>query len=391
MGGLSSHGRWHYAVHTMPNSGKTLDRQSFLAGVRSVVVKIGTNALTAANGQLDTELIGHFADQIAQLHQRGIMTTLVSSGAIGAGITELKLPGRPKELPMLQATAAVGQSILINHFAAAFRAHGLAVGQVLITRSDFEDRQRYLNLRNCVAALHENRAVPVFNENDTVAVDEIRFGDNDLIAAQVTNLLGADLLVLLSVVDGLLDESGKTVPVIQDMATTGALVRDTKSSRGTGGMGSKLMAAGTVGTAGEPVLIANGKARNILLKLLAGEAVGTLVVPGPRRMNSRRRWIALTAKTKGELVVDAGAAKALTGNKSLLARGVTAVRGEFKRGDAVAVLDPAGEIVARGLVNYARADMEIIMGHKSGEIAQLLHTTNPEPEAIHKNNMVLAE
>ncbi|HEY4329300.1 MAG TPA: glutamate 5-kinase, partial [Phycisphaerae bacterium] len=314
--------------------GHGVDRAGLLRGVRSVVVKIGTNALSDASGHLDTGLIGHFAEQVAALKGRNVQVTMVSSGAIGAGMTELGLTGRPKDLPMLQATASVGQSILMRHFAEGFKPHGMHVGQILITRGDFEDRGRYLNLRNCIHALHRSKCVPVINENDSVAVAEIRFGDNDLIAAQVTNLLRADLLVLLSVVDGVLDAEGRTISVVQDVEDAAGHVDDgRKSTRGTGGMGSKLVAAGTVKTAGEPVVIANGKRRNVIVDLLEGVETGTLVMPGGKRMSSRSRWIGLTARTKGKLVVDDGAVQALKGNKSLLAMGVVEMEGEFEKGD----------------------------------------------------------
>ena len=367
----------------------SIDRKSLLARVKSVVVKIGTNALSDSAGRLDHQLIGHFARQVAMLGKRGVQVTMVSSGAIGAGITELGLPGRPKELPMLQAAASVGQSILMGFFAAAFKTHGVHVGQILITRSDFESRARYLNLRNCIQALHASGCVPIINENDSVAVAEIRFGDNDVIAAQVTNLLRADLLILLSVVDGLLDGAGKTISVVEDIEDANGNVHDTKSSRGTGGMGSKLFAAGTVRMAGEPVLIANGKAENIILRLLDGEQTGTLIVPGNRKMSSRSRWISLTAKTKGTVVVDGGAVKALRDNKSLLASGIRAVVGQFDKGDPVAVTDEHGQIVARGLTNYRSADIEQIKGHKTTEFARLLRTETYYDEVIHRDDLVV--
>jgi glutamate 5-kinase len=370
---------------------QTVDRGALLRGVRSVVVKIGTNALTGAAGHLDTGLIGHLAEQVAVLAGKKVQVTLVSSGAIGAGVTELGLTGRPRDLPLLQATASVGQSILMGHFAEGFKPHGLHVGQILITRSDFEDRERYLNLRNCITALHRAQCVPVINENDSVAVAEIRFGDNDLIAAQVTNLLRADLLILLSVVDGLLDENGKTIPVVQDVDDATNHVDDAqKSSRGTGGMGSKLVAAGTVKTAGEPVVIANGKRRNVIVDLLAGVETGTLIVPATRRMSSRSRWIGLTARPKGTLVVDDGAVKALRANKSLLAMGIVGVEGEFESGDAVRITDKAGAEVARGLCNYSRGEVEVIKGHKSGEFARLLKMETYWDEVIHRDDLVVA-
>ena len=367
-----------------------VDRAALLRNVRSVVIKIGTNALSDASGHLDTSLIAQFAAQVAALKERKIQVTMVSSGAIGAGITELGLAGRPKDLPMLQAAAAVGQPILMNLFAAAFRPHGLHAGQILITRSDFEERGRYLNLRNSILALHRSRCVPVINENDSVAVAEIRFGDNDLIAAEVTNLLRADLLILLSVVDGLLDSEGQTIPVVQDMDdATGNVDEKKKSSRGTGGMGSKLLAAGTVKVAGEPVLIANGKRPNVITELLSGVQTGTLIVPSSKKLSSRSRWIGLTARTRGTLVVDDGAAKALRANKSLLATGIKSVEGDFEKGDALLITDLKGHTIARGLTNYCRGDVDLIKGHKSSEFPALLKTETNYQEVIHRDDLVL--
>src|SRR4051812_32155778 len=228
-----------------------VDRAALLRGVRSVVVKIGTNALSDAAGRLDTALIAHFAQQVAALKARKVQVTMVSSGAIGAGMTELGLPKRPRDLPMLQATASVGQSILMRLFAEAFRPHGLHVGQILITRGDFEDKARYLNLRNCIDAQHRSDIVPIINENDSVAVAEIRYGDNDLIAGQVTNLLRADLLILLSVVDGLLDGDGRTIPLVQDLEdAAGDVGEERRAGRGSGGGGGERVAGGGGGKNG---------------------------------------------------------------------------------------------------------------------------------------------
>jgi glutamate 5-kinase len=370
-----------------------MDRAEIVSGVSSIVVKIGTNALTGGNGALDQAVIRALADDLASLRiQRGIKITLVSSGAIGAGMTEMAFATRPKDLPMLQAAAAVGQGLLMNHFAAALKPHGLHAGQILVTRQDFEHRLRYLNLRNCIHALQRSNAVPIINENDAVAVEEIRFGDNDLIAAHVTNLLRADLLILLSVVDGLLDDRGKVQPVVSGMdESVTAMVRPEKSTRGSGGMGGKLVAAGTVRTAGEPVIIANGKIPGIVSKLLQGESLGTLILPGSRRLSARSRWIGLTAKTLGTLTVDDGAARALKNNKSLLAGGIIAVAGGFSRGDAVAVADAGGTIIARGLSNYSREEVEKIKGHKSRDFAVLLGLDTWYEEVIHRDDLVLAQ
>ena len=367
-----------------------IDRKTLLAGVKSVVIKIGTNALSDASGRLDTALIAHFAEQVATLVARKIRVTMVSSGAIGAGITELGLPARPKDLPMLQAAASVGQPILMNLFTDAFKPHNLHVGQMLITRGDFEAKGRYLNLRNCIHALHKSQSIPIINENDSVAVAEIRFGDNDLIAAHVTNLLRADLLILLSVVDGLLDSAGNTIPVVQDVDDASANVDDKKkSSRGTGGMSSKLLAAGTVKAAGEPVLIANGKRPNVITDLMNGVDTGTLILPTSKKLSSRSRWIGLTARPKGTIVVDDGAAKALRANKSLLASGITATEGQFESGDPVLIVAQDNTVIAHGLTNYTRAEVDLIRGHKSSEFSTLLKTDTYYDEVIHRDDLVI--
>lgn len=367
------------------------DRQQLLANVSSVVVKIGTQALCDAAGRLDTGIIEGIAADIASLQrERGIKVALVSSGAIGAGVAKMNLPRRPRDLPMLQATAAVGQSLLMNLFAAAFGPHNLHAGQILVTREDFENRLRYLNLRNCIHALQACNAVPIINENDAVSVDEIRFGDNDLIAAHVTNLIRADLLVLLSVVDGLLDERGMVRDVVNEMdAQVMQLVRPEKSARGSGGMSGKLIAAGTVKTAGEPVIIANGKSPGILRRVLAGEPVGTLIVPPAKRLSSRSRWIGLTARERGSIVVDGGCVAALRDNKSLLASGIIRVGGDFEPGDPVVIVDEAGQTVARGLSNYSREDVEKIKGHKSRDFAALLASENYYDEVVHRDDLVI--
>ena len=375
----------------MESTTKIPSRAALLANISAVVVKIGTNALCGADDRLDHRIIAQLAADVAQVwRQRNIRVTLVSSGAIGAGMTELALTKRPKDLPMLQAAAAIGQSRLINSFAAALQPHGLHAGQILVSRRDFEDRVRYLNLRNCLHALHRCGALPIINENDAVTVDEIRFGDNDLIAAHVTNLLQADLLILLSVVDGLQDGSGRVQPLVETLdASVAHLVRPERSPRGSGGMGAKLAAAAVVRTAGEPVLIANGKEPNVVQRLLAGEELGTLLRPAQRRLSARSRWISLTARTRGAMTVDTGAAAALRNNKSLLAGGIVATSGDFAPGDAVAIVDSTGQVIARGLSNYSRDDVEKIKGHKSREFSQLLDSETWYDEVVHRDDLVL--
>lgn len=366
-------------------------RNEVVRQARRVVVKIGTNALTDEQGRLDVGFLSRMAEQIAAVGRDGVGVTLVSSGAVGAGMAELDIAERPKTLPMLQATAAVGQGQLMRHFHDAFRPHGLKVAQILVTRGDFEDRTRYLNIRNTVAALQDLSAVPIINENDTVAVEELRFGDNDIIAALVTNMLRADLLVLLSVVDGVM-KGAQVLDVVDDaQAGSRELATGGRSRLGSGGMGSKLAAADMVAKAGEIAIVANARTPEILPRLLAGERLGTLIVPAVHKMNSRRRWIGQAARTAGRVVIDAGAAKALREwGKSLLPSGVVAVAGAFKKGDTIAIVDQAGRTVARGLSNYAAEQVDAIKGLKTTQIAKALgEAGKPYDEIVHRNNMTV--
>ena len=369
----------------------SVDRREFLADVRSIVVKIGTQALCNSAGTLDPAVIQALTADLAQLMLHShIRVTLVSSGAIGAGVAQMGLSARPSELPMLQAAAAVGQSVLMNIFASTLEPYALHAGQILVSRDDFENRLRYLNLRNCIHALHRSRCIPIINENDAVTVDEIRFGDNDLIAAHVTNLVQADILILLSVVDGLINAQGQVQSMVRAMDDgVAAMVRPEKSASGSGGMNSKLVAAGTVKTAGVPVIIANGKIPGIVRRLLNAEEMGTLILPEKRRLSARSRWIGLTARPRGTLVVDAGAAAALKNNKSLLASGIVAATGDFAPGDPVAIADADGRVLAHGLCNYSQEDVDKIRGHKTQEFTALLGSDTYYDEVVHRDDLVL--
>jgi len=368
----------------------TTVRQTILTRARRIVVKIGTNAITDDAGRLDPKAVRSLATQIADVTAGGVSVTLVASGAIGAGVGELDLPGRPKTLPMLQAVAAVGQGQLMRAFHDALVKRRLRVAQVLVTRGDFENRTRYLNIRNTLRALHELGALPILNENDAVAVDELRFGDNDIIAAHIANMQAAEVLVLLSTVDGVLAD-GKVLDVIEQVDDrTLSLATGSKSKLGSGGMGSKLTAAGMVTRAGEVAVIANARTPNVLKRLLAGENVGTVFVPAKRKLSSRRRWIGQTAKPAGQIIVDAGAVTALTKHgKSLLPSGIRLVRGKFEKGATVAVLDEKGAEIARGLTNYSAEQLTAIRGLKTTQIAKALGD-KPHDEAIHRNNMTLS-
>ncbi len=364
-------------------------RQDIIAKARKIVVKVGTSSVCHDTGGVNAPAVNELARQIAELMKRGICVTLVASGAIGAGRAELGLTERPTTLPELQAVAAVGQGQLMREFHDIFEAYGVKVAQVLLTRDDFDSRGRYLNIRNTLTALAGYHALPIINENDTVAVDEIRFGDNDMIAALLANMLGAELTVFLTTVGGVLKD-GQILDVIQRVDEDAlALATGERSKLGSGGMSSKLAAAGTVTRAGEVAVIAGAKEKDVLLRLLAGEKLGTVFVPARRKMSSYRRWIGHASRPTGKVVIDDGAVRALVDKgRSLLPSGVLAVFGDFDRGATVAIIDSTGRQIARGLSNYSSAHIDAIKGLKTAKIAKTLGD-KPYDEIIHRNNMTL--
>ncbi len=364
-------------------------RKTKVSSARRIVVKIGTNAITDEAGRLDRKGITNLTGQIAKLIRDGKEVTLVASGAIGSGMGELDLPTRPKTVPGLQAAAAVGQGQLMRVFHDVFARRKIQVAQVLVTRDAFEDRTRYLNIRNTLTALREFKALPIINENDTVAVDEIRFGENDILAAMVANMIPADVVVFLTSVDGVMKD-GKVLDVIERVDDAAmSLVNDEQSKLGSGGMASKLQAADMVTRAGEVAIVANARTPRVLNRLIAGEKLGTVFVPATRKMSSRRRWISQASKPAGKIVVDSGAARALVKQgKSLLPSGVTKVVGNFDKGATVEVIDSGGKKIARGLTNYSAEQIEKIKGLKTNQIAKTLGD-KPYDVVIHRNNMTL--
>ncbi|MEM7681355.1 MAG: glutamate 5-kinase [Planctomycetota bacterium] len=367
-------------------------RQSTLRPAKRVVVKIGSALLTRqtrAGYGIRAGFIREMVRQIVALRAQGRQVTLVSSGAVAAGCVEMGKRRRPTDVAELQALAAIGQRRLMSYYHQALRAHRLSAGQLLLSREDFDARERFLNIRNCVLKLHEMGAIPVLNENDAAAVDEIRFGDNDLLAAMMTNALGAQALVLLTVVDGVLDPRKQVIDRVEDPTQNVEGVTGARSAWGSGGMRSKLDAARLVAEAGEAAVIANGNTPNVLLRVLAGESVGTLVVPASKRLAARSRWIGLTARPSGFLTLDDGAAQAvLQGKKSLLASGVSAVTGRFERGEVLVLRDPRGRELARGLSNYSSTDLQRIAGLRSAQIASTLG--RPAYKAVvHRDNLVI--
>ena len=360
------------------------------------VVKIGSSLLTAEGQGIDRESIQRWAGEIANLVAQGCEVVLVTSGAIAEGCSRLGFRERPKAIHELQAAAAVGQMGLIEAYESAFQRHGLRTALVLLTHDDLSNRQRYLNARTTLRTLLELGVVPVINENDTVATDEIRFGDNDTLGALVTNLVEAHVLVLLTDRDGLYEADPDIDPraplVGFARANDASLVKMAGKGAGTvgvGGMATKIGAARVASRSGARTLIANGAAVDVLVKLRAGDNVGTLLAPDVEVLLARKRWIAGQLKTKGELVLDAGAVKVLRhGGKSLLAVGVTATRGKFARGEVVLCLDPESGAVAKGLVNYSSDETEKILGCATRDIEGRLGFVR-EPELMHRDNLVL--
>jgi glutamate 5-kinase len=373
-------------------------RQDIIRPARRVVVKIGSQLLadspTSAKSAttMNVDLIEQIARQIATLFKKGYAITLVSSGAIAAGCIELGLEKRPTDVADQQAVAAVGQRGLMTLWHEAFAKHGLRVGQVLLTRSDFDDRLRFLNIRNCVGRLHEMGCIPVLNENDTVAVEELRFGDNDLLAALMANALRCEVLLLLTSVEGLLDSDGQRIDRVDDVvAALGEVRGDAKTGWGRGGMRSKLEAARLATEAGELAVIASGHEPDVITRVLDGEPIGTVLGPASRKLDSRQRWIGLTARPAGTVTVDAGAAEALSRKrKSLLATGITAATGQFSRGDIVVLRDPNGRELARGLTNYGDDELRQIMGKRSNQIAGILGRPAYKT-VVHRDNLVTLE
>ncbi|MGB2824483.1 MAG: glutamate 5-kinase [Phycisphaerae bacterium] len=364
-------------------------RQQILSQARQIVVKVGTSAICDDSGRLDVKTIRGLARQIVKLIKADRRVTLVASGAIGAGLGELDLPERPRTMPELQAVAAVGQGQLMRAFHDVFNRHHIPVAQMLLTREDFEDRTRYLNIRNTLRALGELGALTIINENDVVAVDEIRYGDNDIIAAHVANLLAADVLVFLTTVDGVMD--GRVVmDVIREVDDEVlSLVEAHHSHLGSGGMASKITAAGMITRAGEIAIVANARTTNVLTRVLSGKRLGTLFVPATRKLSSRQRWIGQASRPAGKLVVDEGAVQALTeAGKSLLPSGIVSVTGNFKKGATVSIADADGKEIARGLTNYDSEQLGRIKGFRTNQVARILGD-KPYDEVIHRNNMTV--
>ena len=363
--------------------------------LRRIVVKVGSNVLTCPEG-LNRPVIDALSHQMMQLERSGQEVILVSSGAMAAGVRKLAIDRRPEAIPARQAVAAVGQAGLILTWEKALARHGKKVAQILLTAEDMTSRKRYLNARNTLNTLLDWGVLPIINENDTVMVDEIRFGDNDNLAAVITLLMDADILINLTDIDGLYDRDPRThqdAELLTLISTIGREIEryagEIAGALGTGGMRSKIKAARKVTAAGVPMIIANGKKDGVLADIFEGRPTGTFFKPKTARLSSRKCWLAFSLKPKGVIRIDGGAARALTtGGKSLLPSGIAAVSGQFNVGDPVQFAGPDGQVLGNGLVNYSAGDINKIKGMRSGDIADCLGE-KPYDEVIHRDNLVL--
>jgi len=371
-------------------------RKGSLGKVRRIVIKVGSSILASVERGLQREVFSHLAKEISELKRQGYEIILVSSGAIAAGMEKLGYKSRPQSITQKQATAAVGQSQLMNIYEDYFSRHQEMVAQILLTHDDLSHRRRFLNARNTLLTLLELGIIPIINENDTVVVDEIKFGDNDKLSALVTNLIEADLLIILTDIDGLcdsdprMDPNAKCIPLVEDIDMDMEwIIGGTQGEWRVGGMVSKIQAAQKVSRSGVPTLIARGTKEGVLHQILKGKEIGTLILPKKVTLSSRKHWIAFNLKPKGDVVVDEGAKKAIVHKgKSLLPSGVMKVSGFFDRGDSVSCLGPRGKEFARGLVNYSVKELERIKGLKSDQIEKLLGYKYSD-EVIHRDDLVV--
>ncbi|MGZ4209124.1 MAG: glutamate 5-kinase [Actinomycetota bacterium] len=357
-----------------------------LPKVRRLVVKVGSSSVTGAGGRIEDEQVRALAGQIAALRRKGMQVVLVSSGAIAAGLEPLAFKRKPSDIPSLQAAASVGQNVLMHAYQRAFARRRVPVGQVLLTQDDFVRRKAYLNAHAALARLLELNVLPIVNENDTVAVDEIRFGDNDRLAALVAIMLHADLLVILSDIEGVYSEDPKShrarlLTHVEDPRTLELRAGTRRSTLGSGGVASKVEAARVAGASGTGVVVANARADAVLRRILAAEELGTFFPPHRVRGRSRKLWIEFVQNARGTIQVDAGAQKALvSGGKSLLPAGVVGHRGAFAIGDAVEVAGPDGAVFAKGITNYGADEIPAIKGSSIKEGGR---------EVIHRDSLVI--
>lgn len=368
-----------------------------LKDVKRIVIKVGSSTITYGNGKRNFSRIDHLAREIADLANQGKEIILVSSGAVAVGVDRLGLPAKPKTIPGKQAAAAVGQGVLMHTYEKIFAEYGQIVAQVLLTRVDSVDRHRYTNSRNTFLALLEHKVIPIVNENDVVAIDELKIGDNDNLSALVAGIVDADLLIILSDIDGLYtanpqkDPNAKLVPEVTDITPEiEASAGDAGSKVGTGGMFTKIQAAKMATSSGINMVIASGEEKDAISRILEGEEIGTLFVSRENRLQFRKRWLAFGARIAGKIVVDDGCAKAVrkAGGCSILPAGITDVEGEFEAGNTISVVNKNGHELARGLSNYSSEELDMIKGAKTSEIENILGHKHFD-EVIHRDDLVI--
>ena len=377
-------------------SGLSFDRAT-LKDANRIVIKVGSSTITYGNGKRNFSRIDRLAREIADLANQGKEIILVSSGAVAVGVDRLGLPAKPKTIPGKQAAAAVGQGVLMHTYEKIFAEYGQIVAQVLLTRVDSVDRHRYTNSRNTFLALLEHKVIPIVNENDVVAIDELKIGDNDNLSALVAGIVDADLLIILSDIDGLYtanpqkDPHAKLVNEVTDITPEiEASAGDAGSKVGTGGMFTKIQAAKMATSSGINMIIASGEEKDAISRILEGEEIGTLFVSRENRLQFRKRWLAFGARLAGKIVVDDGCAKAVrkAGGCSILPAGITDVEGEFEAGNTISVVNKAGHELARGLSNYSSEDLDLIKGAKTSEIENILGHKHFD-EVIHRDDLVI--
>jgi len=363
--------------------------------VRRIVVKVGTSTLTYDTGLLNLGRIDKLVKQLSDLQNSGHEIVLVTSGAIGAGMGKLRLSQRPKTLPEKQAAAAVGQGVLLHMYQKFFSEFGKTIGQVLLTKDDFSDRRRFIHARDAFFQMMRQDVVPIVNENDAVVVDEIKVGDNDTLSALVASLIEADLLIILSDVDGLYTDNPHANPDakrLEIVETIDQSIHDMSGGAGTklgtGGMATKINAAEISTAAGVSMVIADGSVPDVLQKVVAGDSIGTLFLGQKEKMKARQHWISFGSRVEGQIVVDAGAKKALQNKKSLLPSGMTQVKGSFLRGVAVEVVDQDGLVIGTGITNYPADELKHLIGVKSDQIEEKIGYKDYDV-IIHVDNMIL--
>ncbi|MDP8258591.1 MAG: glutamate 5-kinase [Candidatus Aadella gelida] len=360
--------------------------------MKRITVKIGTRVLTDKNNRIDQNVLGDIAGQIADIMDSGTEVILVSSGAVGSGLGILGLDKNAISLSAMQAAASIGQNYLMNSYNEHFSKRKYVTGQMLLTQEDLTDRKRFLNIKYTLNTLLKHKALPVINENDSVSTDEIKCGDNDRLSSLVADLADSDILIILTDVEGLYDENGKVVKVVQEInENVRSLCRGKGSTESTGGMITKLDAAQNVVKSGIQCVIASGRKKNVLKDICSGRDIGTKFVPLERTLKARKRWIAFSLKAKGAIIVDEGAEKALIdGRKSLLPIGIKDVKGIFSEGDVVEISSASGTIIARGLSNYSSDEVVKIKGKKTNVIEKELGYKDYD-EVVHRDNLVIVE